>query len=97
MKSPIGPPRLYCHIFNHDLNLNSVQHGISIEEARKECFFMDSKGLVCKSRTDLQHHKIPFAHVSTWGFMYRAPHVWVFVQRHPCVCPSVCVVGGWLH
>lgn len=23
---------------------------------------MDSKGLVCASRTDLQHHKLPFAH-----------------------------------
>ncbi|GBG68541.1 hypothetical protein CBR_g3085 [Chara braunii] len=39
------------------------RNGIPIEEARKACFFMDSKGLVCKSRlAELQHHKIPFAH-----------------------------------
>lgn len=37
-------------------------HGLPITEARKKCFFIDSKGLVCASRTDLQHHKLPFAH-----------------------------------
>jgi len=37
-------------------------HSMTIEEARKKCFFIDSKGLVCASRKDLQHHKIPFAH-----------------------------------
>lgn len=37
-------------------------HGLTIEAARERCFFMDSHGLVCKSRTDLQHHKVPFAH-----------------------------------
>lgn len=31
-------------------------------QGRRRCFFMDSKGLVCASRTDLQHHKKPFAH-----------------------------------
>eukprot|EP00197_Chlamydomonas_leiostraca_P005503 CAMPEP_0202866184 /NCGR_PEP_ID=MMETSP1391-20130828/7245_1 /ASSEMBLY_ACC=CAM_ASM_000867 /TAXON_ID=1034604 /ORGANISM="Chlamydomonas leiostraca, Strain SAG 11-49" /LENGTH=597 /DNA_ID=CAMNT_0049546107 /DNA_START=115 /DNA_END=1908 /DNA_ORIENTATION=- len=39
------------------------KHGIPLEEARKQCFFLDSRGLVCKSRmAELQHHKIPFAH-----------------------------------
>ncbi|GBG68534.1 hypothetical protein CBR_g3078 [Chara braunii] len=38
------------------------KHGLSIEEARKHCFYVDSKGLVCKSRTDLQAHKVAFAH-----------------------------------
>ncbi|PRW57539.1 NADP malic enzyme [Chlorella sorokiniana] len=37
-------------------------HGMSREEGRRHCYFMDSKGLVCASRTDLQHHKRPFAH-----------------------------------
>ena len=37
--------------------------GMSHKDARERCYFMDSKGLVCKSRLDrLQHHKIPFAH-----------------------------------
>lgn len=38
------------------------RHGVSVEEGRQHCFFMDSRGLVCKSRTNLQHHKEPFAH-----------------------------------
>jgi len=39
------------------------QGGLSHEEAKRRCFFMDSKGLVVKSRLhELQHHKIPFAH-----------------------------------
>ncbi|CAK0739550.1 hypothetical protein CVIRNUC_001175 [Coccomyxa viridis] len=37
-------------------------HGLSIEEGRKHCIFLDSKGLVCASRQDLQEHKQPFAH-----------------------------------
>ena len=32
-------------------------------QGRRRCFFMDSRGLVCKSRlVDLQAHKRPFAH-----------------------------------
>jgi len=38
-------------------------HGIPLPEARKKILFMDSKGLVCKTRLGrLQEHKIPFAH-----------------------------------
>lgn len=38
-----------------------MQKGISEEEAKAKCWYMDSKGLVVKSRTDLQPHKIPIA------------------------------------
>lgn len=37
-------------------------HGMTREQGRSHCLFMDSKGLVCASRSDLQPHKKPFAH-----------------------------------
>jgi malate dehydrogenase (oxaloacetate-decarboxylating)(NADP+) len=36
-------------------------YGLSREEGRRRCYFVDSKGLVCAARTDLQPHKRPFA------------------------------------
>jgi len=36
--------------------------GMPIAEARKRCWFVDSRGLVVKSRHDLSDHKLPFAH-----------------------------------
>ena len=39
-----------------------VDDGMSEAEARKRCWFMDSRGLVVKSRDNLAHHKLPYAH-----------------------------------
>ena len=39
-----------------------VEEGVPLEDARRQCWFMDSKGLVVSSRTDLASHKQPYAH-----------------------------------
>lgn len=39
-----------------------VEEGLAAAEARKRCWFVDSKGLVIKSRNDLTSHKLHFAH-----------------------------------
>jgi malate dehydrogenase (oxaloacetate-decarboxylating)(NADP+) len=36
--------------------------GFTADQARKRCWFVDSKGLVVKSRGDLAEHKLPYAH-----------------------------------
>jgi malate dehydrogenase (oxaloacetate-decarboxylating)(NADP+) len=42
---------------------SALEHeGIPREEGLQRCWFVDSKGLVVKSRTDLAGHKKPFAH-----------------------------------
>jgi len=39
-----------------------VADGMPEAEARLRCWFIDSQGLVVKSREKLAHHKLPFAH-----------------------------------
>jgi malate dehydrogenase (oxaloacetate-decarboxylating)(NADP+) len=39
-----------------------VDEGMKLEDARKNCWFFDSKGLVVKSRTGLADHKLRYAH-----------------------------------
>ena len=39
-----------------------VSDGLSAEEARRRCWFVDSTGLVIASRRDLAAHKRPYAH-----------------------------------
>ena len=39
-----------------------AKQGIPPNQARSRIWFVDSKGLVVKSRTDLAHHKLPYAH-----------------------------------
>jgi malate dehydrogenase (oxaloacetate-decarboxylating)(NADP+) len=39
-----------------------AEKGVPESEARERCWFVDSKGLVVKSRGDLAEHKRPFAH-----------------------------------
>ena len=36
--------------------------GVAEDVARRQCWFVDSKGLVVRSRTDLAEHKLPYAH-----------------------------------
>ncbi|MBI4386962.1 MAG: NAD-dependent malic enzyme, partial [Elusimicrobia bacterium] len=39
-----------------------MAEGVPRSEAMSKCWFVDTKGLVVESRTDLQAHKLPFAH-----------------------------------
>ncbi len=39
-----------------------LDEGVKVGEARRKCWFVDTNGLVVKSRTDLAEHKLRFAH-----------------------------------
>jgi len=46
-----------------DLIVAALQdEGISLAEARRRCWFVDSKGLVVRGRDHLAEHKLPYAH-----------------------------------
>ena len=46
-----------------DLIALAIHHGISLEDARKQIWLVDSKGLIVDSRREtLQHHKLLYAH-----------------------------------
>ncbi len=46
-----------------DLIVSALEaEGIRADDARKTCWFVDSKGLVVNSRNDLAEHKRPYAH-----------------------------------
>lgn len=46
-----------------DLIVTALENeGLSESQARQCCWFVDSKGLVVASRTDLAEHKLPYAH-----------------------------------
>ena len=38
------------------------KEGMSEDEARKHCWFVDSRGLLCKGRDNIAEHKAPYAH-----------------------------------
>lgn len=38
------------------------EEGLSEEEARQHCWFVDSRGLLCKGRDNIAEHKAPYAH-----------------------------------
>jgi malate dehydrogenase (oxaloacetate-decarboxylating)(NADP+) len=46
-----------------DLIVSALIHeGWTEDDARRRCWFFDSRGLVVKSRADLASHKLPYAH-----------------------------------
>ncbi|GBF87516.1 NADP malic enzyme [Raphidocelis subcapitata] len=68
-----------------------LRHGVTVEEGRARCFYLDSKGLVCASRRpSLQHHKLPFAHDADYCADLRT----AVQQLRPTALIGVSTIGG---
>lgn len=67
-----------------------MEHGLTEEEARHRCWLFNSKGLVVKSRSDLDHYKAVFAHDHA--------HIADFVEAIETIKPTaiigVSTIGG---
>jgi malate dehydrogenase (oxaloacetate-decarboxylating)(NADP+) len=44
-----------------------VEDGVPAAQARQQCWFFDSRGLVCSGRSDLNAHKQRYAHQAPYG------------------------------
>ncbi len=62
-----------------------------MQDARTRCFLLDSHGLVCASRTDLQPHKQPWAH---HGVPYVKDLKAALRAVRPTALVGVAAVGG---
>jgi len=70
-----------------------LRTGCTMEEGRKRCFFVDSKGLVCAERGpigELQHHKRAFAHA---GVPFCADLVSAVKQLRPTALIGVSTIA----
>ena len=68
-----------------------VENGLTVEQARKQFWLIDSKGLVTTGRGDkLAEHKIPYAR----GEDYRATLLEVVKQVKPTVLLGLSMQGG---
>ncbi|MBS1936859.1 MAG: NAD-dependent malic enzyme [Bacteroidetes bacterium] len=66
-----------------DLMVSAFQaEGLSLEEARKRCWFLDSKGLVVEGRDRLKPHNVRYAH--------KYPHM-SFLQALDNIRPNVLI------
>ncbi len=57
-----------------------AEEGVSTEQARKQCWFMDSKGLLVSDRASMAAHKKPYAH--------EHPHIDDFLEAVNVVRPT---------
>ena len=57
-----------------------AEQGISAEQARKQCWFVDTKGLLVANRKNLPEHKKPYAH--------EHPHIGDFLEAVKTLRPT---------